>query len=162
MHKELKDDDTVETIGTEIDSLCSAYEDEYDNVQVYPINDDSVSLLSQDDLSYSDFTYDVDDENNSVCSLLLQVFPIDDDSFSLLSLDDLSYADFSYVVDDEDNSVCSLLTYSTILTEDDEKIDEDELDCAILEKSIDASIKYMIVGASVCIPLLMVLLVAKK
>merc|ERR1712161_28949 len=123
LHKDLKDDDTVETIGTEIDSLCSAYEDEYDNVQVYPINDDSFSLLSQDDLSYSDFTYDVDDE---------------------------------------ENSVCSLLTYSTILTEDDEKIDEDELDCVILEKSIDASIKYMIVGASVCIPLLMVLLVAKK
>merc|ERR1711865_975763 len=104
----------VGSIRTAIDSLSSVNEDEYDNVQV---------------------------------------FPIDDDSFSLLSQDDLSYADFSYVVDDEDNSVCSLLTYSTILTKADEKIDQDELDCVILEKSIDASMKHMIVGASVCIPL---------
>ena len=49
--------------------------------------------------------------------------------------------------------MCSLLTYSTILTKADEKIDQDELDCVILEKSIDASMKQMIVGASVCIPL---------
>ena len=104
----------VGIIGTEIDALCRVYEDAYNNVKVYPI---------------------------------------DDDPFSLLSQDDLLYADFSYVVDDEDNSVCLLLTYSTILTKADEKIDQDELDCAILEKSINALMRYMIVEASVCIPL---------
>merc|ERR1712238_176290 len=37
---------------------------------VFRIDNDSFSLLSQHDLSYADFSHVVDDEDNSVCSLL--------------------------------------------------------------------------------------------
>jgi len=216
LHKDLEDDDTVGTIGTEIDSLGSVCEDENDNVQVFRINDDSFSLLSQHDLSYADFSHVVDDEDNSVCSFLTY------SSNSVCSF--LTYST---------NSVCSFLTYSTIRTESEsnnslnskietnsgilsgtihitqimkenmttnfdtqreklietqkreetisrieelqrrkrsmeeqhtssiissnikinEKIYQDEFDCSILEKSIDASMKRMLATAAICIPL---------
>ena len=70
LYKDLKDDNLVRTIGTEIEALGSVFEDENNNVQVFRIDNDLFSLLSQHKLSYAYISHAVDDEDNVVCSLL--------------------------------------------------------------------------------------------
>lgn len=67
--KELNDDESVHTTGTEVESVGSCGR-QNENIQVFRIEGDSCSLLSQHDLSYADFSHVVDDEDNSMCSLL--------------------------------------------------------------------------------------------
>ena len=67
--KELSDDESVHTTGTEVESVGSCGR-QNENIQVFRIEGDSCSLLSQHDLSYADFSHVVDDEDNSMCSLL--------------------------------------------------------------------------------------------
>ena len=193
LHKDLKDDDTVGTIGTEIDSLGSVCEDENDNVQVFRIDDDSFSLLSQHDLSYADFSHVVDDEDNSVCSLLTYstIPTVSESNNSLDSKIETNSGILSgtihitQIMKENMNTNFDIQREKSIETQKqkvvsrieelqrrkrsmeekytssiissrikiDEKIDEDELDCAILEKSIAASMRRIIVVASICIPL---------
>merc|ERR1712238_284509 len=67
--KELNDDESVHTTGTEVESVGSCGR-QNENIQVFRIEGDSCSLLSQHDLSCADFSHVVDDEDNSMCSLL--------------------------------------------------------------------------------------------
>jgi len=68
--KVLSDDASVHTECTEIDTVCSDSGNDDGSFKVFRVDGDCFSLLSQHDLSYADFSHVVEDENESVCSLL--------------------------------------------------------------------------------------------
>ena len=68
--KVLSDDASVHTECTEIDSVVSNSDNGDGSFKVFRVDGDCFSLLSQHDLSYADFSHVVEDENESVCSLL--------------------------------------------------------------------------------------------